>query len=334
MSGRISGEQAANANMKAAGKAAAATHDKVNFVWFVALIVLTMWPFLANSPFEDAEKARFVSLRDAGWDPIASDTAPRVSSVVAGVAAAASGGFAFYFVAPIGVPSATLAGVAGLLPLAYAAYFAWQVESGDATFGSGESWRVVVSGGKGKKAEAAAAAAAAAIELVPVYTILTWGALLYSLFDLAYMFFVPECTLKAATLVPHHLATVGLTMSALEFGAEPLTALCMLVEWNTLVLTLMNLKRAPPSKDVFLNACKAVAAALPLKWMFNLTWLFLRLGAYPYLLYYMHNYFGHERYGMRGYYQTMGSLGTLNLLNFMWTYENFAPKPAKKERSS
>lgn len=293
-----------------AGKAAAATHDKVNFVWFLALVGLTIYPFVKSAPFADAETYRFASVRDAGWKADASDTAPgRHVWSVAAAGAAAAGGLSYHFVSPGGLVGGLAAGLGATVPLGYAAWAA-----------------------RGAAVETASSALGGS-EDVPAYVYVTWAALLYSIFDLLYMFAVPACTLKAATLVPHHCATIMLTVSALEFGAEPLTALCMLVELNTLVLTLMNLKRAPGPGDAFTRLAKAADKVLPLKVLFLGTWITLRLGVYPYLLYYFHYYFGHERYGMRGYCQTVGALCVLNVLNFKWTAEFYAPKP-KSEKST
>jgi hypothetical protein len=46
------------------------------------------------------------------------------------------------------------------------------------------------------------------------------------------------------------LPKITLTSGALWLAVEPLTALCLLVELNTLFLTLKNLKRAPTVQQV------------------------------------------------------------------------------------
>jgi len=45
-----------------------------------------------------------------------------------------------------------------------------------------------------------------------------WGGLAYAVFDTIYIIVVPACTTKAATVIPHHIATLMLTSGALWFG--------------------------------------------------------------------------------------------------------------------
>mmetsp|Transcript_45539 Transcript_45539/g.125754 ORF Transcript_45539/g.125754 Transcript_45539/m.125754 type:complete len:93 (-) Transcript_45539:231-509(-) len=92
----------------------------------------------------------------------------------------------------------------------------------------------------------------------------------------------------------------------------------MLVELNTLCLTL---------KKVFKIGAMNIGHLA--------TWLTLRLMWYPYLQFYLHDYFGAKYPVMSlNYIQPCGSLFVLNLLNWWWTYslgKNFIGGGKKKK---
>jgi hypothetical protein len=149
----------------------------------------------------------------------------------------------------------------------------------------------------------------------PVYRQLTWAALAYAIFDTGYMLLHPLCTNKLPTLLPHHAATAALTIGALHFKVEPLTALCMIVELNTWLLTLKNLQRTPAaslgavSDGIVALARFLFRAAKPAaEPCFLLSWVLLRLCFYPFLLLTFHRFFGHPCFGPYGYPAILGSV--------------------------
>lgn len=138
------------------------------------------------------------------------------------------------------------------------------------------------------------------------YVCLSYGALAYSVFDLAYILIQPCVTNRPKQMTIHHIATIVLARVAFVGHTESLTAKCMVVEVNTLVLTIQKLYR--------------------IKWLqpFMLaTWGFFRLLWYPFLTYQVATYYwpGSSRFDMSIWLQIVGSFLVLNALNLYWTLE-------------
>lgn len=160
--------------------------------------------------------------------------------------------------------------------------------------------------------------------LAPIYTWTTVAAIAYSIFDIGYILLVPKCTTRHTSLIIHHLATISLATGAIGYGVEPLTALCMIVEVNTFILTLKNLIRAPTiERGAFSSFAARLAGLIPapiVNISFVVTWIGLRHVYYPWLLLVFHRYFGHHSFGTGGYIYVLGSLLTLNACNQLWSY--------------
>ena len=121
-----------------------------------------------------------------------------------------------------------------------------------------------------------------------------------------YLVVVPACNADFGmfvSLIVHHLATLVLCLAAFRLEVTYLTKLCMIVELNTLCLTL---------KKVFKIGIMNTGHLA--------TWLTLRLMWYPYLQFYFNGEFGHYGVMSLDYMQPCASLFVLNLLNWWWTY--------------
>ena len=229
----------ATAKLALEGKLAARAHDEVNVVLVALLLVLTMWCFLFHSPFGDALEVRSSACARGGI----------LTLLIATNSDCCSCGGA-------GQSRALLEPrFASSDPAAAAPIYFWLATKLEATAG----WSTPTP-----------------------YVWLTWGGLAYSVLDILYILVVPACTTKAATVIPHHIATITLTAGgwgrtprapplrthlnyhwcpwrplsqpprcaravpgALHYGVEPLSAHCMVVELNTFILTLKNVRRAP-----------------------------------------------------------------------------------------
>merc|ERR1711871_1274616 len=97
---------------------------------------------------------------------------------------------------------------------------------------------------------------------------LTWGALFYSAFDIGYIYLQPCVTNRPRQLYLHHSATLVLAILGLLTKTESMTAKCLLVEVNTVILTLQKMFRIRSLQPLMLA-----------------TWGFYRLLWYPYLTY-------------------------------------------------
>ena len=139
----------------------------------------------------------------------------------------------------------------------------------------------------------------------------------------AYLFVVPACNAEFGmfvSLIVHHVATLVLCLAAFRLEVTALTKLCMIVELNTLCLTL---------KKVF----KSIKGIMNIGHL--ATWVTLRLIWYPYLQVYFNSFFG-AKYEIMSldYMQPCASMFVLNVLNWWWTYslgKNFIGGGGKKK---
>ena len=159
-----------------------------------------------------------------------------------------------------------------------------------------------------------------------VYSYLTWTAISYIIFDLCYLVLYPECTIRLISLTLHHIFTLFLLILAVSLEFECITPISLIVEFNTILLTIKNINRLSdiPSTSAFSCVVSSIATTLytSLSFMIDIlflfSWILIRLIYFPYLLIVMHKLFNHTIFGYF-YYIIVGSSAGLCFLNYYWS---------------
>ena len=159
-----------------------------------------------------------------------------------------------------------------------------------------------------------------------VYSFLTYAAISYIVFDLCYLLMYPECTIRLISLTLHHIFTLFLLISAVSLEFECITPISLIVEFNTILLTIKNIYRVSdiPSTSVFSCVVSSITTTLytSLSFMIDIlfvfSWILIRLIYFPYLLIVMHKLFNHTIFGYF-YYIIVGSSAGLCALNYYWS---------------
>ena len=149
-------------------------------------------------------------------------------------------------------------------------------------------------------------------EVAPIYTYICWYFMSYICFDIAFIFFFPECTPLAASVTLHHTLVFALGSMCIYLHIEPGIVLGMLVEINSFFMALRNCQRSkvyPSCLSLwksFTNFC------------FLTTWVVFRLIFNPVLLVVYNHYLKHPNFGYF-YYFLVGSFAMLTVLNYWWS---------------
>ncbi|CAE7557849.1 unnamed protein product [Symbiodinium microadriaticum] len=139
---------------------------------------------------------------------------------------------------------------------------------------------------------------------------LSWSVLCYTMLDTIYNLMVPECQpsrRRWASILLHHVTAAWLVCFPISYeGFAHLTAYCTAVELNTMCFAIYKAFKGPAARAAHL-----------------LTWVVLRLGWYPYLVYHFHQAVRGAGFavGSYEYCQSVGSQVILCSLNFFWTVE-------------
>lgn len=153
-----------------------------------------------------------------------------------------------------------------------------------------------------------------------VDVLLTNATLAYICIDTVYNLAMPACqpsAFRLASITVHHLFTFWLTLHpVLHHENSDMTALCTVVEINTLILTVNRQLK-----------WKSLTVA------FYATWVAMRLVWYPYLIHVLNTRIRTWGAAWGDYYhvQVVASVIVLCALNVMWTVEVVAGMMKKKK---
>lgn len=147
----------------------------------------------------------------------------------------------------------------------------------------------------------------------PIYWWLSVGAGVYSVLDILYIVIEPLVTQRYWQIILHHIAVITMVSITLESDTTSMTPTALLVELNTLILTVQKLFK--------------------IKWLtvpMLITWFFLRLVWYPILTYISFKYYSHPRLAGYHWWLQAISFAVLNGLNVFWSAEFAFPKKGGK----
>mmetsp|Transcript_19183 Transcript_19183/g.24180 ORF Transcript_19183/g.24180 Transcript_19183/m.24180 type:complete len:389 (+) Transcript_19183:156-1322(+) len=121
------------------------------------------------------------------------------------------------------------------------------------------------------------------------YTLFFWSTVAYFIIDLAWVCIIPKCVKSPSTIVQHHLAVLFyLILPHFTPRARFLMGVCMSVELNTWFLIARRVFNKQGFSPWKLDIPYFVSVRVKLiSILFYITWITIRCGIYPYLLYVM-----------------------------------------------
>lgn len=142
-----------------------------------------------------------------------------------------------------------------------------------------------------------------------LFTVMFWAFNAYMLIDIIWLLVSPTCVASPALIILHHIVAVaGWLTSAFDPNIQPWTSAAVSVELNTF----------------FLIARRNFPSNLALDFGFVVTWVALRLGVYPYMVYGYYRKFSehiHPQHGLNVYSISYICLLLLMALNLKWSVD-------------